>query len=80
MKCHDERERRRAAAPAAGEVKALQTPPCAMTFSLLSDQDHIMVIILRPTGVSPLHPTGSPLSARVIFPTLAIGYRPLVGT
>ncbi len=58
MKCHDERERRRAAAPAAAEVKALQTPPCTMTFSSLSDQDHIMGIILQPAGVSPLHPAG----------------------
>ena len=41
-----------------GEVKALQTPPRAMTFSSLSDQDHIMVIILRPTGVNPLYPAG----------------------
>lgn len=58
MKCHDEHERRRAAAPAAAEVKALQTPFCAMTFSSLSDQDHIMVIIPRPVGASPLHPAG----------------------
>ncbi len=58
MKCHDEHERRRAAAPAAAEVKALQTPPCAMTFSSLSDQDHIMAIILRPAGVNRHHPAG----------------------
>ncbi len=58
MKCHDEHERRRAAAPAAAEVKAPQTPSCPMTFSSLSDQDHIMVIILQPAGVSPLHPAG----------------------
>lgn len=58
MKCHDEHERRRAAAPATAEVKALQTLSCAMTFSSLSDQDHIMVIILRPAGGSTRHPAG----------------------
>lgn len=61
MKCHDEHERRRAAAPAAAEVKALQTPPCAMTFGSLSDQDHIMVIILQPAGSALSIPPGHPL-------------------
>lgn len=61
MKCHDERARRRAAAWGEREVKAAHGPPRARTFSSLSDQDHIMAIILSPTEINrPYHAGPSP--------------------
>lgn len=58
MKCHDGRKRRKATVPTARKAKAAHSAPHAMTFSSLSDQDHIMAIILRPAGDNRHHPAG----------------------
>ena len=42
---------------AARKAKAAHGAP-AMTFSSLRDQDHIMIIILRPAGINRHHPAG----------------------
>lgn len=58
MKCQDGREARSAEVWAARKAKAAPSAPRALTFSSLSDQDHIMAIILQPAGVNRRHPAG----------------------
>jgi hypothetical protein len=58
VKCYDGRKRRGVTALAARKAKAARGAARAMTFSSLSDQDHIMAIILRLAEVNRRHPTG----------------------